>query len=79
MNQGKSTASQYVSVDATHKIVSCDFKFSTFATMTLNQQIADIAYMVQTHEDADTYSYGLKMISQTLKKAFKFNWNPLVI
>jgi len=79
VNQDKMLGIQYLAVDATHKLVSSDFKFSTFATITLDHQIADIAYMLHLNEDSQSYNYGLKEIKNILQKNFKFKWNPMVI
>jgi len=72
------TGNSYLAVDATHKIISCHFKFSTFATSIINQQIADIAYMVHMDEDSQSYIFGLKTIQKFLEKCFKEKWQPQI-
>lgn len=69
---------QYLSIDSTHKLVNCDFKFTTFATVTESQKIADICYMLHFHEDSEAFVYGMKELQKTLKENFKFSWKPTV-
>lgn len=78
INQSNITRKAFIAIDATHKIVSCRFRFSTFATCTLNQEIADIAYMVHSSEDTDSYEYGLKELKKFLRENFNFEWDPEV-
>lgn len=68
----------FIALDATHKVISCRFKLSTFATANLNQEIADICYMIHAHEDESSYLYGLKQIRKALKDIFNFDWDPNV-
>ena len=46
IKQAEITGQSYLAMDATHKLVSCGMMFTTFATSTLNQEIADIGYML---------------------------------
>jgi len=77
--QAESTQHSFLAMDATHKLVSCGFLFTTFATSTLNQEIADVAYMLHYKENTETYSYGLLNIQTALSKHFDFEWKPKVI
>ena len=65
-------------MDATHKLVSCGMMFTTFAISTLNQEIADIGYMLHYKENSETYVYGLKTIKETFNAHFNFEWNSKV-
>ena len=68
----------YVAVDATHKIISCRFKFSTIATCTIDQEIADIAYIIHAKEDSASYSWAFNELKQVLFDRFDFEWSPKV-
>lgn len=37
----------FMCMDTTHKLVTCRFKFTTIATATVNDEIADIGYILQ--------------------------------
>ena len=79
IKQDEITNQSYLAMDATHKLVSCGMQFTTFATATLNQEIADIAYMSHYKENSETYVYGLTTIKETLKTYFNFEWKPKVL
>ena len=66
--------SQYLALDSTHKIVSCQFKFTTIATSTMNQKIADIAYIIHAHENSESFTYALREIRGAIKKILNFDW-----
>lgn len=68
----------YMALDSTHKIVSCQFKFTTIATSTSNQEIADIAYIIHAHEDSETFTYALREIKNAIKSIFDFDWTVYV-
>jgi len=76
--QAEETQASYVAIDATHKLISCGFKFSTIATCTMQQEIADIAYLIHAHEDYKSYNYAIDEISEALKTHLDFIWQPQV-
>lgn len=77
--QGEQTGMSFLAVDATHKLISCGFKFSTIATCTMQQEIADVAYLIHAHEDYASYGYAFSQLKTTLEEYFNFQWKPQVI
>ena len=45
-NQDEGTQMTFVASDAIHNLISCEFRFSTHATCTMKQGIADIGYLI---------------------------------
>lgn len=78
VKQAQVTGKSFLALDSTHKLVSCGFMFTTFATATLMQNIADIGYMLHYHEDSKSHVVGLKAIKQALLDICGFNWEPKV-
>lgn len=74
-----STGDPFFACDTTHKIHSCNFKLTLFATTTIDHNVSDIAYLVHMHEDAAAFEYGLREIKDCLKKNFSFDWTPKVL
>jgi len=64
----------FLAVDTTHKLISCQFKFSTLITATINKEMADIAYIIHSNEDSSTFTYAFKEIKKALKEYLKLEW-----
>lgn len=77
--QAETTNESFVATDSTHKLISCQFKFSTFMTINYSHKAADFAYMIHSHEDRDSFAFGLQAIKETLKNNLNFEWSPRVI
>jgi len=73
--QANSDNYSFISLDATHKVLSCQFKLSTFATSTFTSQIADVAYAIHCHEDANSYSFVISNLKKYLKDNLNFLWD----
>lgn len=78
VKQANGTNRSFLALDATHKLISCGFLFSTFATCTMDQEIADIGYMIHAKENTETYVFGLTALKEGLKKHLDFDYNPKV-
>jgi hypothetical protein len=73
------TGASYLALDTTHKVISCGFKLTVFATTTIQHEIADVAFLVHQFEDTDSYKYGLQELKRFMKDKFAFDWKPKVI
>lgn len=71
-------ATGYLAMDSTHKLVSCQFKFTTITTATVNQEMADIAYLIHAHENSETFTYALSEIKRSIKENYDFDWEVKV-
>ena len=78
IQQAESTNQSYLATDATYKLISCQFIFSTIATITKDHEIADIAYFIHSNEDTEAYIYALTQVKETLKTHFNIDWSPKV-
>jgi len=77
--QAQGSNYSFLSLDATHKLMSCQFKLSTFATSTFSAQIADVIYEIHCYEDAESYSYIFSSLKKYLKENLKFKWDFKII
>lgn len=78
LNQAQITSKPFFALDTTYKLISCQFKFTTFITVNYKHQTADLAYLIHANEDADSYLFGLNGIKAAIKSHFDFDWVPKV-
>jgi len=64
----------FLALDTTHKLISCQFKFTTITTATINQEMADIAYVIHSNEDSTTFTFALSELKRFLKDTLELEW-----
>ena len=70
----RSESTGYLAADTTHKIISCQLKFTTLATATINQEIADIAYIIHTAEDSESLTFAFEEVRKAILEHYEYDW-----